>query len=44
MNGPPYNTKYGLCLIILCKKYKRVSPWLVFDDYFATSKPNQDDF
>ena len=35
----PYNTKYGLFLIILCKSYKKISNWLGLDDLFATSKP-----
>ena len=35
----PYNTKFGLFLIILCKSYEKISHWLGLDDLFATSKP-----
>ena len=36
---PPYNTKFGLFPIILCKIDENISHWLGLDDLFATSKP-----
>ena len=40
----PYNTKFGLFLIILCKSYEKISHWLGLDDLFATSKPTNERF
>ena len=36
---PPYDTKYGLFLIVLWKNYEEISHWLGLDDLFATSIP-----
>ena len=38
---PPYNTKYGPFLIVLCKSFEKISHWLSLDDSFVPSKPNQ---
>ena len=39
--GPPYNTKYDLFLMVLCKSCEKFSHWLGLDDLFARLKPNQ---
>ena len=36
---PPYDTKYGLFLIVLWENYEEISHWLGLDDLFATSIP-----
>ena len=38
---PPYDTNYGLFLIVLWKNYEKISHSLGLDDLFATSKPNK---
>ena len=38
---PPYNTKYDLFLIILCKRYEKISYWVGLGVANKSSKPNQ---